>query len=341
MSVEGPSNGRNLKAIASQTSIRSGPLMREGGRKVRTLLGLKGRATSILLAGVFAAGMLGYLRGAARLEATLARGDEVSAEDTRAEQDAPIPADSQTGSLSARVDALPEAKEQVTVDLGGGVTMEFIPIRPGSFMMGSDSGTSDEKPAHKVTITKPFHLGKYEVTQAQWQAVMGGDLNVLKDANNPVENVSWNDCQEFLTKLNQKVKGGVFRLPTEAEWEYACRAGTTTRYSFNDVDASLGVYAWHNANGEGRTHPVGTLKPNPWGLYDMHGNVWEWCSDWKGEYAAGNVTDPEGASSGSSRVLRGGSRDDHKGNCCSATRGSNTPASRLNIFGVRVARNIE
>jgi formylglycine-generating enzyme required for sulfatase activity len=200
--------------------------------------------------------------------------------------------------------------KELTVDLGGGVKMEFVLIPAGSFMMGDDKGGPHQKPVHKVTITKPFYLGKYEVTQEQWQAVMGNNPSHFKGPKNPVEVVSWNDCQEFLAKLNEKLRAGgaKFSLPTEAQWEYACRAGTTTRYSFGDDMDQLKDYAWFGKEAEGTTHPVGQKKPNAWGLYDMHGNVAEWCADWWDEwYYFRNppANDPTGPNSGESRVLRG------------------------------------
>ena len=197
----------------------------------------------------------------------------------------------------------------LTLDLGGGVEMEFVLIPAGSFMMGGEKGADDEKPVHKVTITKPFYLGKYEVTLEQW-AVMGNFPSTFKGPKKPLERMSWDGCQSFLAKLNEKFRsGGVkFGLPTEAQWEYACRAGTTTQWSFGDDSAKLDDYAWSGKKANSTTHPVGQKKPNAWGLYDMHGNVWEWCADWYGKdyYATSPAEDPVGPDSGSSHVLRGG-----------------------------------
>ena len=147
-------------------------------------------------------------------------------------------------------------QKYLTVDLGGGVTMDFVLIRSGSFTMGSDTA------AHKVTLTKPYYLGKYEVTQEQWQQVMGSNPSNFKGAKNPVENVSWTDCQNFIAKLQEKVPGQTFRLPTEAEWEYACRAGNTGDYCYGDGEGSLAEYAWYDSNANNTTHPVGGKKPN-------------------------------------------------------------------------------
>jgi formylglycine-generating enzyme required for sulfatase activity len=197
-------------------------------------------------------------------------------------------------------------KENLTIDLGGGVSMDLVLIRPGSFMMGSETGEENEKPVHKVTLTKPFYLGKFEVTQQQWQAVMGENPAVFKGPKNPVENVSWEDCQLFLQELAKKIPDMVFELPTEAQWEYACRAGSRTEYTYGDDAARLGEYAWYLGNSANKTHPIGQKKPNAWGLYDMHGNVCEWCADWySSSYTAGDATDPTGPSSGEAAVLRG------------------------------------
>ena len=202
--------------------------------------------------------------------------------------------------------ALPD---KMSIDLGGGLKMDFVLIQSGSFTMGSEKG-DDEKPPHKVTLTKPFYMGVYEVTQAQWKAVMGDNPSYFKGDDLPVERVSWEDCQKFVVKLKEKLgEGFTCRLPTEAEWEYACRAGSNTAYCFGDEEAGLGQYAWYGENSDKRTHPVGQKKPNAWGLYDMHGNVWEWCQDWfdSAYYGTSTDQDPKGPSSGSARVLRGGS----------------------------------
>ncbi len=181
-----------------------------------------------------------------------------------------------------------------------------------------------EKPQHRVRITKPFYLGKYLVTQEQWQAVMGNNPSEFKGPKNPVERVSWDDCQKFLEKLNAKIgtQRGKFVLPTEAQWEYACRAGSTTRYCFGDDESGLGEYAWYYANSEKKTHPVGEKKPNAWGLYDMHGNVQESCQDWydDGYYAKSPTDDPTGPAMDTDHVLRGGSWRRPASDCRSASR---------------------
>jgi formylglycine-generating enzyme required for sulfatase activity len=221
------------------------------------------------------------------------------------------------------------------------IGMEFALIPAGEFMMGSPDADKEafkgEKPQHRVTISKPFYLGKYMVTQAQWEAVMGNNPSKFNGLNNPVENVSWDDVQEFIKKLNQKEGGNKYRLPTEAEWEYAARAGMTSTYSFGDDAGALGRYAWYKGNSGETTHPVGGKEPNAWGLYDMHGNVWEWVQDWYGGYAGSSATDPRGPSSGSFRVLRGGSWGSDAGGCRSARRSCDTPGGRDLTLGFRLA----
>jgi formylglycine-generating enzyme required for sulfatase activity len=195
---------------------------------------------------------------------------------------------------------------ELTLDLGKGVKLEMVFIPAGEFLMGSPDSDTDardcEKPQHRVRITRPFYLGKYQVTQEQWEALMGNNPSHFRGSKNSVENVSWEDCQHFLAKLNAKIgtQGGKFVLPTEAQWEYACRAGSKTKYHFGDNEDRLGDYAWYDGNSTsfppthpgGETHPVGEKKPNASGLYDTCGNVGEWCQDWyHGRYYAKSPTD--------------------------------------------------
>jgi formylglycine-generating enzyme required for sulfatase activity len=187
------------------------------------------------------------------------------------------------------------------------IGMAFKLLPGGTFTMGCPSGPVGEQP-HRVTLTQPFELGVYAVTQEQYKRVMGRNPSGFKGPQNPVEQVDWDDAVEFCRKLSalpdEKSAGYVYRLPTEAEWEYACRAGTTTDFSFGT--ARLGDFAWYSNNSRQTTHPVGQKKPNGWGLYDMHGNVEEWCQDWYRDYPSGSVTDPTGPSRGSLKVCRGG-----------------------------------
>ena len=211
------------------------------------------------------------------------------------------------------------------------IGMEFVKIPSGSFMMGSENGESNEKPVHKVTISTDFYMGKYEVTQSQWQSVMGNNPSNFIGDNLPVGNVSWDDAQEFIKKLNAKGEG-TYRLPTEAEWEYAARSGTTGDYAGN-----LDAMAWYNKNSGNETHEVGTKQANAWGLYDMHGNVWEWVQDYE-SYQSGSVTDPTGASSGSGRVLRGGGWNGGAVHVRSVNRDAYSPSTRLIFLGFRLVR---
>ena len=224
--------------------------------------------------------------------------------------------------------------------LRNSIGMEFVRIEAGTFQMGSNDSEAydNEKPVHTVRLTQPYYLGKHEVTQGQWQAVM--ETNPSKftgDPNRPVESVSWDDVQEFIRRLNSQEGGAMYRLPTEAEWEYAARAGTTTRWSFGDDARQLGRYAWYNENAGRQTHPVGQLQPNPWGLYDIHGNVWERVQDWYGTYTSGTAVDPTGPSSGSSRVSRGGSWVSKVSDCRSASRFHDAPILYDNL-GFRLLR---
>ena len=214
-----------------------------------------------------------------------------------------------------------------------GMDLKLLPA--GVFKMG------DKDDEHEVTLTKPFMLGIHEVTQAQYEQVMGVNTSKFKGANNPVEQVIWDEAVEFCRKLSalpvEKRAGRVYRLPTEAEWEYACRAGTTTAYSFGDNESELFKYAWNTGNSVSATHAVGGKQPNAWGLYDMHGNVWEWCQDRYGDYPRGSVTDPGGATSGSRRVVRGGSWYGPAELCRSAYRYGRGPSDRNYGFcGFRV-----
>jgi formylglycine-generating enzyme required for sulfatase activity len=228
------------------------------------------------------------------------------------------------------------------VDLGGGVKITFVLIPAGSFMMGSNEDGS----SHKVTISRPFFLGKYEVTQEQWQAIMEDNPSGHKGPQKPVENVSWDQCQTFLDRLNARfgTDTGKFQLPTEAQWEYACRAGSTTKYCFGDDESQLGDYAWYDANSDGTTHPVGQKKPNAWGLYDMHGNVREWCADWYGEsyYRQSPVDDPSGPATAWFRVVRGGYCKSPAGDCRAACRDDISPSSWVHYtsLGFRVSRSL-
>ncbi len=238
----------------------------------------------------------------------------------------------------------PAAKKEISVDLGNGVKLEMVLIPAGEFLMGSPDSDKDaqytERPQHRVRITKPFYLGKYPVTQEQWEAVMGNNPSGFKGPKNPVEQVGWDDCQQFLKRLNRKVGGAMFQLPTEAQWEYACRAGSTTRYCFGNDASGLGQYAWYGENSGGNTHPVGQKKPNAWGLYDMHGNVWEWCQDWyeSGFYARSPTDDPTVGGTESVHVIRGGDWYFDAGYCRSAVRSEFERWYQGNFLGLRVSR---
>ena len=245
----------------------------------------------------------------------------------------PGPAAAESGNPMASGVRMSGATKIIT--LPGGAKMEMIWCEPGTFMMGSplaERGRFDDEPLHPVTLTKGFWLGKYEVTQGQWQSVMGHNPSKFKDPDRPVESVSWEDCSLFISRLNTEL-GGVARFPTEAEWEYACRAGSSNPVSGNGL---LSDMAWYDANSGNETHPVGKNHPNAWGFYDMHGNVLEWCYDWFGKFDA-KATDPKGPSIGSFRVLRGGCWFFYARDCRSAYRLKRDPALRNAIYGFRLA----
>lgn len=225
--------------------------------------------------------------------------------------------------------------------------MKFMRIPAGTFMMGEDpslgEGKSDEKPQHEVRISKPFYIGAYEVTQKQWQDVMGNNLSMHKGENNPVDSVSWHDAQEFIKKLNQREGHNRYRLPTEAEWEYAARAGTNTRYFWGNDSAQLKDHAWVTANANNVTHAVGTKKPNSYGLYDTSGNVREWVNDWyDGDYYSRSpLTDPKGPEKGHGKAYRGGSKDGAEFPTRSSYRWRETPDTRVQNLGFRLAMDLE
>jgi len=211
-----------------------------------------------------------------------------------------------------------EPEKELTLDLGSGVTMKLNLIPAGKYMRRQV--VSDvEKDPYEITISKPMYVGVTEVTQAQYEQIMGTNPSTFKGATNPIEMVSSTQAMEFCKKVSEKT-GQKVRLPTEAEWEYACRAGTQTQFSFGDDLNALKDYGWYSGNSDNKTHPVGLKKPNPWGLYDMHGNVWEWVSDWYGDYAGGALTDPQGGGPAACRPLRGGAYDCTSDRCGSADR---------------------
>lgn len=222
--------------------------------------------------------------------------------------------------------------------------MEFVLIPAGEFMMGSpdsEVGRYDsEGPTHKVTIKTSFYIGKYPVTQRQWKNIMGNNPSRFKGDDRPVEYVSWDDAKEFIKKLNETEGTDKYRLPFEAEWEYACRAGTTTRFYFGDDDSNLNDYAWYNVNSGNETSSVGQKKPNPWGLYDMHGNIWEWVQDrWHDNYK-GAPSDGSSWEDLSSRVSRGGGWRDSAASCRSAVRYDRAPGNRVTHLGFRLMREL-
>ena len=219
-----------------------------------------------------------------------------------------------------------------------GVEYPMVFVEGGTFDMGatSEQGSdawSNEEPVHEVTLSS-YHIGKYEVTQDLWEAVMGSNPSSFTGVRRPVEGVSWDDCQEFIRKLNS-LTGQNFRLPTEAEWEFAARGGKSNGYKYSG-SSMIDDVAWYDDNSGYTTHNVGTKSPNELGIYDMSGNVWEWCSDWYGEYISSAQTNPKGPDSGSLRVLRGGSWGSLAGYCRVSFRFDNAPDYRYGNLGLRL-----
>jgi len=233
-------------------------------------------------------------------------------------------------------DAVAGMARTMSLDLGRGVSMKLVLISPGKFIMGSPKSETHrmphEGPQHEVIITRPFYMGIYEVTHEQYVAIMGSHKSVLKGASLPIDNVSWEDAVEFCRRVSART-GKTVRLPTEAEWEYACRAGTTTMYSFGDDPKLLRLYGWYHCP---FPQPVGQKRPNPWGLYDMHGNLLELCSDWFGPYPDETVRDPQGPPTGRYKVGRGGYSGWLDYACRSASRLDVTMNRISSTYGIRV-----
>ncbi len=234
-------------------------------------------------------------------------------------------------------------------EVGTKTGVEMVLLPAGEFVMGDDDGADDERPAHRVRVG-PFYMDRYEVTQKAYTEVMGTNPSKSKGPSRPVERLSWYAAIKYCNARSQRdglrpcydlqalacdFGADGYRLPTEAEWEYACRAGAAGRYSFGSDPRPLARHAWFKANADKATHPVGQKRPNSWGLYDMHGNVWEWCNDWydEGRYRQGQEKDPRGPASGQERVLRGGSFRSTAERCRSASRHSETPGFADVCFG--------
>ena len=229
-------------------------------------------------------------------------------------------------------------KQTITVKVNG-VSFEMVYVEGGSFDMGATTeqgseADTDEKPVHSVTLSD-YYIGSCEVTQELWEAVMGSNPSCFKGSQNPVERVSWNDCQNFIKKLNS-LTGMTFRLPTEAEWEYAARGGNKSLHYKYSGSGNIGNVAWYGENSRSKTHAVGTKTANELGIYDMSGNVYEWCSDWYGGYSAGAQTNPQGPSSGSFRVLRGGGWSGNAWLCRVSNRFNIDPSSSRSNDGLRL-----
>ena len=229
--------------------------------------------------------------------------------------------------------------DNISIPVKDGISIDMVRVEAGTFTMGATVEMmytlDDEKPTHRVTLTNDYYIGKYEVTQALWQAVMGSNPSNFKGDNLPVENVSWNDCQEFLSKLNS-ITGKTFRLPTETEWEYAARCGMKSKGCQYSGSKNISDVAWYTDNSGSKTHSVGSKQANELGIYDMSGNVWEWCQDRYGRYDSSSQVNPTGAISGSDRVIRGGCWYCTARSCRSSCRSYNAPDDRNDNLGLRL-----
>ena len=228
---------------------------------------------------------------------------------------------------------------EISIPVKNGITIDMVKVEAGTFMMGATSEMENpyswEKPVHQVTLTNDYYIGKYEVTQALWQSVMGSNPSEFKGDNLPVEQVSWNDGQEFISKLN-RMTGRKFRLPTEAEWEYAARGGKMSRGYQYSGSSNISDVAWYDGNSGSKTHPVGTKQANELGIYDMTGNVWEWCQDRYGSYVSSSQKNPTGTVRGSNRVYRGGGWDIFAWSCRLSCRNYGPPYFRYDYLGLRL-----
>ena len=249
-------------------------------------------------------------------------------------------ASSNTSGYSSSSSSMASGSNAISIPVKDGISIDMVKVEAGTFMMGATSEMkdpySDEKPVHQVTLTNDYYMGKYEVTQALWPAVMGSNPSNFKGDNLPVETVNWNDCQEFISKLNS-LTGRKFRLPTEAEWEYAARGGKKSRGYQYSGSRKISDVAWYEGNSRSKTHPVGRKQANELGIYDMSGNVWEWCSDWYGSYSSSSQTNPMGSDSGAKRVRRGGSWCYIARICRSSYRYGDAPDCRGLYLGLRLA----
>ena len=243
-----------------------------------------------------------------------------------------------SNAVASSSSSMSSGSNTISIPVKNGISIEMVKVEAGTFMMGATSEMKDpydwEKPVHQVTLTNDYYMGKYEVTQALWQAVMGNNPSRFKGENLPVETVNWNECQEFITKLNS-MTGRKFRLPTEAEWEYSARGGKKSRGYQYSGSSYISDVAWYD--GGSKTHPVGTKQANELGIYDMSGNVWEWCSDWYSSYSSSSQTNPTGSDSGSRRVDRGGGWGNGARRCRLSCRNYDTPDYRDCFLGLRLA----